>query len=137
MTTAYLPTEAPSFTTPTFESLTTSCGLEGGLSLDDGSVLHVSGSPGLAGDYQGPDAIEAWFQRMDELTFGSLRIEGEHVVLASDGAVIVGAHLDATRTGRRLNTEMLLILSIEGSALREAWMFHSDQSRVDEFWTVL
>ncbi|MDJ0792427.1 MAG: nuclear transport factor 2 family protein [Acidimicrobiia bacterium] len=137
MTTAYLPTEAPSFTTPSLQSLATSSGLEEGLSLDDSSVLHVSGSSGLAGDYQGPDAIEAWFQRMDELTFGSLRIEGEHVVVASEGAVVVGAHLDATRTGRRLHTGVLLILSIEDSALREAWMFHSDQSRVDEFWTVL
>ena len=91
----------------------------------------------MAGDYQGPDAIEACFRRMAELTFGSLRIEGEHVVLESDGAVVVEAHLEATRTGRRLNTEVLLVLSIEECALREAWLFHSDQSRVDEFWTVL
>ncbi len=103
--------------------------------LDDASLLHLPGRSGLAGDYQGPEAILGLLRRTTELTretmdFGSLR------VVAEDARVLVlRGRIGATRLGKRLDGEVLHVLSLRDEKIREAWILSLNQDHFDDFWT--
>ena len=118
------------------EDLLSSMRLRDGIMLDDSSLLHVAGWSGLAGDYQGSDAIEALFVRMEELTDHTLRTEGTRALIETDETIVIRARAHAQRPRRLLDSDLVLILSIETGVLREAWLFYADQPAVDSFWTV-
>jgi hypothetical protein len=102
--------------------------------LDDASVLHVPGESGLAGGYHGGDAILALVSRMVELTDGSLRFETSRYPDERYQGVLLRGRVTATRRGRRLDTNVDLLISVRGDLLREIWISHGDQNQVDEFW---
>ena len=104
--------------------------------LDDSSVLHVAGSSGIAGDYQGAHAIETLFARMGDLTDHTLRIDRATTLIDTDDAIVIHGHERARRPKGRLDTDLVLVLSIDTGVLREAWLFHADQPAVDSFWMV-
>ena len=102
--------------------------------LDEASVLHMSGSSGLSGDYQGRESISELLRRMVELTDGTLHLSTPQVLIANDQTIVLRSHLVATRGGAQLDSEVVLILALSGDRLREMWVHHSDQSHVDDFW---
>jgi hypothetical protein len=102
--------------------------------LDDASVLHVPGESGLAGDYHGGDAILALVGRMVELTDGTLRFEASRYPKERRQGVLLRSRVTASRRGRRLDTNIDLLISRRGNRLREIWIAHRDQRQVDEFW---
>jgi len=103
--------------------------------LDDASLLHMPGRSGLAGQYQGQEAILGLLERMTQLTNGSLRYTPSHVITANDRAIVLSGHASATRQGTRLDTDEMRILSLQDGIIQEIWIFHKDQNHVDEFWT--
>jgi len=102
--------------------------------LDESSLLHVSGRSGLAGHYQGGDAILGLLRRMAELTDGTLRFRPSRVLTADDKAIVVCGRATATRQGMRLDTEEVHVVSLKDGKAREIWILHEDQNRIDEFW---
>ena len=57
--------------------------------LDEESLLHVPGKSGLAGPYQGPEAILGLRHRMASLTAHTLRYSDFRVLADNDDSTIV------------------------------------------------
>jgi ketosteroid isomerase-like protein len=103
--------------------------------LDEGSVLHVPGRSGLAGRYQGGDAIVGVLRRMAALTNGTLRTSPLRVLAATDHAIVVLGRADGEREGRHLQADAFYILTFRGPTVRDVWVFYENQAHVDAFWT--
>jgi ketosteroid isomerase-like protein len=102
--------------------------------LDDASVLHLPGRSGLAGRYQGSDAIVGVLTRMALLTNGTLETSPERVLAATDHTIVVLGRAGGEREGRRLQADAVYILTFRGDTVRDIWVFYENQAHVDAFW---
>jgi hypothetical protein len=103
--------------------------------LDDASLLRIAGRSGLAGEYQGQEAILGLFERMGQLTNGTYGFSSSRVLTSDDRAIVVWGHSSATRRGKYLDADAVHVFSLRGNRVREIWIFHQNQDQVDEFWT--
>ena len=103
--------------------------------LDDGSVLHVPGRSGLAGDYQGQEAILGLFRWMAEFTHGTLRVGSSRLVAEDSRVLVLRGHISATAMRARLDTDVIHALSLRDDKIHEAWIVSRNQDAFDEFWT--
>ena len=103
--------------------------------LDEASLLHVPGNSGLAGEYQGEEAILGFLKRMAQLTDGTLQFRSSRVLTADDQTIVLCGQARATRRGKELDTDEVHVLSLRDGKIRELWIFHQNQDHVDEFWT--
>jgi len=103
--------------------------------LGDASLLHVSGGSGLAGDYQGQEAILGLLHRMEELTGGTLRYGESGLTVDAGGAVVLQGRVAAGRRGRRLKATARIAVTLEDGVLREIRLAYLDQSAFDGFWS--
>jgi ketosteroid isomerase-like protein len=103
--------------------------------LDDSSLFHVPGKSGMAGQYQGEEAILGLLRRMAQLTNGTLRYTLSSVLTTHDRVIVLRGRATSTHQGRRLDTETVHVASLEDSRIREMWVFHDDQAHFDEYWT--
>jgi ketosteroid isomerase-like protein len=96
---------------------------------------HVSGDHPLSGDYQGVDEVLAYFDRVQDLTEGSLRIEPTQM-LADDGRASIFMRVTARRADQKLDVEMAETLLLdEQGRWKEYWALADDQGAVDAFWS--
>jgi ketosteroid isomerase-like protein len=102
--------------------------------LDDASLLHVPGQSGLAGLYQGEEAILGLLRRMEDLTDRSLRFSPSRVLTENDQTVVVFGHTRGARGETPLDTGTVHILCLREGIVREIRTFHENQAGVDEFW---
>lgn len=102
--------------------------------LDDASVLHVPGSSGLSGDYQGREAIVGLLQRMAAATDGTLRFEVRRSLAPHSGALRIEGWLTGTRQGRPLGATVSVDVSLAGQALRSITIGCADRSQWDAMW---
>jgi ketosteroid isomerase-like protein len=103
--------------------------------FDDASVLHVPGRSGLAGDYQGEEAIVGVLGRMAEYTHDTLQF-GSPKLMAEDAHILVlRGHISATVARTQLDTDVIHVLSLRGNKIQEAWLFSLNQDDFDEFWS--
>ena len=100
----------------------------------DDIVWHVSGASPLAGDYNGREAVFAFFSRSTELSGGTLRIE-LHDVVANDEHAVALARETASRQGKRLNAREAHVYHVRNGKVTEFWSFAEDQRAEDEFWS--
>ena len=103
--------------------------------FDDGTLLHVPGRSGVAGQYQGRDAIFGLFGRMAELTDGTLRFTPSGTLTADNQMIVVCGHSSAARQTRRLDTDTAYVVLLRNDRVREMWIVHHDQTQFDDFWT--
>ena len=103
--------------------------------LDDASLLHVSGSSGLAGDYQGCDAIVSLLARMAELTDMTLRYSGCRPAVITENAVVLRGAVSATREGRTVETGVTVEVVAEQGSPRLIRVSYMDQPAWDAFWS--
>ncbi len=103
--------------------------------LDDASLLHIPGNTGLAGDYQGREAILGLLRRMAELTGGTLQFSPSKVVIEDDQAIVLLGRVSAIRKAKRLDTDVVHVFSLRDGKVREIWIFHQNQDHVDRFWS--
>ena len=104
------------------------------LVLDDASIFHIPGRSGMAGDYQGKEAILGLLGRMAEFTHGTLQINSSKLVTEDDRVLVLQGHIHATATTTELNTDVIHAISLRGDKIREAWIFSLNQDAFDEFW---
>jgi uncharacterized protein len=96
---------------------------------------HVSGDHPLSGDYVGVDQVLAYFDRVQELTGGSLRIEPTQM-LADDGRASIFMRVTAEREDHTLDVEMAETLLLDDQGRwAEYWALADDQAAVDAFWS--
>ena len=103
--------------------------------LDDGTLLHVPGRSGVAGQYQGREAILGLLRHMTELTEGTLRFTPSGTLTADDQMIVVCGHNSASRQTKRLDTDTAYVVLLQNDRVREMWIVHQDQTQFDNFWT--
>jgi ketosteroid isomerase-like protein len=101
----------------------------------DDVVWHVSGHHPLSGTYRGKEALFEYFDRIGELTGGTLTVETQRI-LADEGHVGIFARVRAQRDGRNLDVKLAQALNVspEGN-WTEYWALSDDQEAVDAFWS--
>ncbi len=102
--------------------------------FDVASILHVPGKSGLAGQYQGKEAILGLCARMAQLTCDTLHFTPSRVLSENDQAIVVSGRERATRRDMQLDADAVHVYSLRDCRVREMWIFHEDQDRVDDFW---
>ena len=104
-------------------------------SLDDAALLHVPGRSGVAGTYQGREAILQLLERMTDLTGGTLRFVPTHTFTTDDQMLVVCGQANARRQARQLDTRAAYIFLLREGSVREMWLAHQDQADFDDFWS--
>ena len=102
--------------------------------LDDASVLHIGGSSGLAGDYQGNGAIDGLLRRMGTLAGGTLRYGAARLSSGSCRQAVLVGRASAVRRGRRLDVHVTFTVSIRNGLVRHASLACDEQRAWDTFW---
>jgi hypothetical protein len=103
--------------------------------FDDASVPLVSGRSGLAGDYQGEEAIVGVLGRMAEYTHDTLQLGFPQLVAEGAHILVLRGHVSATAARTQLDTDVIHVLSLRGNKIQEAWLFSLNQDDFDEFWS--
>jgi ketosteroid isomerase-like protein len=103
--------------------------------VDDASLLHVAGTSGLAGDYQGREAIAGLLRHTAELAGGTVRYGAARSEIDTSGRTALAGRASATRRGRCLEAEVRLAVRVDGGVVREAWLAFTDQAACDRFWS--
>jgi len=103
--------------------------------FDEASVLHLAGASGLAGDYQGAEAIAGLLRLMADLTGGSLHYGAAQSANDRHGRVVFQGRAIAERRGRRLITAVRIVATVEGGVVSEATVSYEDQPLADAFWS--
>ena len=102
--------------------------------FDENAVWHLAGRSSLADDYQGRDAVFAYFGRLGQETGGTFHAELEHLLAADDR--VVGIHRNiADREGKHLDGGTCLVFRLEDGRVTEGWEHHRDLYAWDEFWS--
>ena len=106
--------------------------MEGFLSLHaDDTVVHFPGRGPLAGDHRGKDGVAKMFQQQMQMLDSPPEIE-THDILASDDHAVVLNKTRATRGGKMLEQDQVVVMHIEGGKVAEVWLHFSDQQAMDE-----
>jgi ketosteroid isomerase-like protein len=100
----------------------------------DGIVWHVGGRSPMSGDYEGKEAVLAYFGRLAQETGGSFRIE-IHDLLANDEHVVVLSTASAERQGRSLEGIGVQVFHVRDGKVTESWYHSGDQYADDEFFS--
>lgn len=97
-------------------------------------VWHVGGNHALSGDYRGREALLRYFERVHELTGGTLRLEAEEIVADEQHA---GAFVRTTmaRNGQRMDVLLAELFRVgPDGTFAEFWASPNDQAAIDQFW---
>ena len=105
-------------------------------SLFASDAVHVAtGNSPVAGEYQGVDAILAYYGKLFERSDGTFTAELESVRVEGDDTV-VATHRDKGRRGdKTLDQDETLTFTISGGKFTRLVENHSDQAAYDAFWS--
>ena len=107
--------------------------MEAFLSLHtDDTVVHFPGRGSMAGDHRGKDGLANLFQQQMQILDSPPEIEN-HDILANDDHVVVLNKTKATRGGKILEQDQVVVMHIKGGKIAEVWLQFSDQQGMDEF----
>jgi uncharacterized protein len=97
-------------------------------------VWHGYGSHPLSGEVKGAEAVLDLLARAGE-DVDDLRSDALDI-LASERGAVIHYRLTAERGPKRLNTEVLMLLRIEGDRVTRVNVVPWDQASHDAFWQV-
>jgi ketosteroid isomerase-like protein len=104
-------------------------------SFTDDVVWHVGGNHPMSGDYRGRDALFDYFERVRQLTGGSLRTSPQDI-LADATHCGVFTRVTAEREGRQLDVIQAQAFRMNADGkFTEYWALADDQDAVDAFWS--
>jgi ketosteroid isomerase-like protein len=104
-------------------------------SFTDDIMGHAPGKSPVAGDYKGVDEVFGFFQKLFELSGGTLKVE-PHSILADDEHGTVLGFQSAEREGKRVGQfPTIEVYHFTGGKISEWWTFSPDQYAQDEFWS--
>lgn len=98
-------------------------------------VWTVPGQSGIAGTYEGTDAVFAYFGRRRDLAAGTFRMtrrdvlvgEGDRVAALSDGAATIG--------GREHHWSTVGLYRVSEGRIAACWLLPLDPDEFDTIWT--
>lgn len=103
--------------------------------LDEETLLHMPGGSGLAGDYQGREAICGLMDRLATNTRGTLRFETVCTGARGRDHVWLQGRICGYRLEHSLQTSASLEVTVADDSVREVWLACSDQVAWDDFWS--
>jgi ketosteroid isomerase-like protein len=101
--------------------------------MTDDVVWHLPGHSPLAGDYEGIDAVLAFFGQVMEMTGGSFRVE-PLTLLADDHYGAAPVRVTAHRGDRHLDAMNVHASRLRDGRVVEFWDTATDPDAADEFW---
>jgi ketosteroid isomerase-like protein len=102
--------------------------------LADDVVWHVPGSNAIAGDYEGVEAVAAYFRKRRDQARGTFRITIRHT-LADDDYVVQLADGEAELEGQARTWRTIGLYRFDGGRISECWLLPFDQHAFDEIWS--
>ena len=97
----------------------------------DDVVIHFPGRGPMAGDYRGKDGVGQMFQQQMQILDSPPEIENHDIVAGDDHTVVLNK-ARATRGGKMLEQNQVVVMHIEGGKIAEVWLHFSDQQAMDE-----
>ncbi len=103
--------------------------------FDESAVWHLPGRSSMAKDYQGSEAILAYFGQLGQETGGTFRAELEDL-LADGGDRVVGIQRStAERGGKRLDVGNCIVFELKDGRVTDGREHFHDLYAWDEFWS--
>ena len=94
-------------------------------------VIHFPGRSPMAGDYRGKDGVGEMLQQQMQMIDAPPELE-THDIVANDRHTIVLNKTKASRGGKILEQDQVVVMHIEGGKIAEVWLQFSDQQAMDE-----
>ena len=96
---------------------------------------HVPGRSPMAGNYQGRDAVLAFFGRIGQETGGTFRAEAQHLLADEEGRVVAIQHSSGRRGGKQLSADSCLVFQFKDGRVISGQEHYFDHYAVDAFWS--
>ncbi len=102
--------------------------------IGENVLWHVAGKSPVSGDYQGREGVFGFFDKLAELSGGTLKIK-DHDFLGSDEHTVALFQLSASRGGKTLEAKYCEVVHWRDGRIVENWGFAYDQYTFDGFWS--
>jgi hypothetical protein len=103
--------------------------------IADDARQFQPGSGSMSGEYNGRDAILAFYGRLASETNGTFRVELEHVYTDGQGRVVACSRNTAQRGERQLNSGAALVFTIKDGKAQDLHGVEEDLDEWDNFWS--
>lgn len=103
--------------------------------FDENADWHLPGRSSMAKDYQGRDALLAYFGQLGEETGGTFRAELERFMADDDGRVVGFQRSTAERNGKKLNVGDCIVFQVKDGRIVDGREHFEDLYAWDEFWS--
>ena len=103
--------------------------------FDEGAVWHLPGRSSMANDYQGRDAILAYFGQLGQETGGTFRAELDDLLADGDDRVVGIQRSTAERDGKQLNVGDCIVFQLKDGRITDGREHFHDLYAWDEFWS--
>ncbi len=102
--------------------------------IAEDALWHVAGKSPFSGDYLGRKGVFGLFDKMAELSSGTIKIE-DHDFLGTDQHAVALFKIIATRGGKTLDANYCEVVHWREGQVVEDWGLACDQNAFDEFWS--
>ncbi len=102
--------------------------------IGENTLWHIAGKSPVSGDYQGRESVFGFFDKLAELSGGTLKIK-DHDFLGSDEHTVALFQISASRGGKTLEANYCEVVHWRDGQVVEDWGFAYDQYTFDEFWS--
>jgi len=103
--------------------------------FDESAVWHLPGRSSMADDYQGRDAVLAYFGQLGQETGGTFRAELERLTADGDDRVIGVQRSTGDRNGKHLDVGNCIVFQMKDGRMVDGREHFNDLYAWDEFWS--
>ncbi len=101
----------------------------------ENAVWHLPGRSSFASDYQGSEAILAYFGQLGQETGGTFRAELDDLFAAGDDRVIGVQRSTGERDGKHLDVSNCIVFELKDGRVTDGREHFHDLYAWDEFWS--
>ena len=103
--------------------------------FDEGAVWHLPGRSSMANDYQGSDAILAYFGQLGQETGGTFRAELDDLFADGGNRVVGMQRSTGERDGKHLDVGNCIVFELKDGRITDGREHFHDLYAWDEFWS--
>ena len=103
--------------------------------FDESAVWHLPGRSSFADDYQGSEAILAYFGQLGQETGGTFQAQLERLLGDDDDRVIGMQRSTADRNGKQLDVGNCIVFQLRDGRVIDGREHFHDLYAWDEFWS--
>lgn len=103
--------------------------------IAEDTIWHVPGKSQVSGDLVGRDAVFGFFNKVGELSEGTITMAEEHDFLGTNDHSVALFRVTAQRNGKVLEANLIEVTHWRNGQISENWTSFGDQYAWDEFWS--